>query len=105
MADMTELEQAERNLIAAQAIVDYLRARQTPAPAPRQRRERSNGRVTAATVAERLLREHGQMPTRDLLRAVQQAGARMKDSDGLTKTLTRHPQFVRVSRGVWKVAD
>src|SRR2546430_732748 len=46
VSNLSELEQAERNLIAAQAVYDYLRQRQTPAPQPTLRRPERNARTT-----------------------------------------------------------
>ena len=100
----TELEAAEQQLAYWQTIVDYLRKREKPRPT-RDGVSR-NGTLTARQAAEQALRDAGRpLRTRDLLAAVQEAGARMKDADGLTKTLMRHRTvFVRAGRGEWTLA-
>lgn len=99
-----ELDDARRQLAYWQNVVDYLQKRGCPTPKGGATNNR-NGRPTAAQAAEQALREAGRpLPTRDLLAAVQARGARMKDTEGLTKTLLRHDRFVRAERGVWTLA-
>lgn len=103
MPTKTELEQAEQELARWQTIVDYLRARQ-PSRNGTQRR-RPSGSLTAGQAAEEALRQAGgPMRTPDLLKAVQAAGARMKDTDGLYKTLSRSTKFRKAGRGLWELA-
>jgi hypothetical protein len=100
VAKLGDLEQAERELERWQIIVDYLRS-QRPAPA-RVRAPHQNGRVTVAEAAAQALEAAGApMPVRDLLAVVQKT-AKIKDTEGLAKTLGRFPdRFEKTGRGVW----
>lgn len=104
MPTKSELEHAEAELARWQTIVDYLRTRQPARNGTQQRRARP-GTLTAGQAAEEALRQAGgPMRTPDLLKAVQAAGARMKDTDGLYKTLARSSKFRKAGRGLWELA-
>jgi hypothetical protein len=119
-----ELQHAEAERDRLTVVIAYLRERleegeQTPVPPQQQqrpqqrpqraapkRRTSTSGRITSAAAAEKVLAERGEpMRTRELLDAVQAAGARMKDPDGLFKTLSRSAAFRKVGRGLWALAE
>lgn len=102
---MSDLDQARAELQRWQIIVDYLEHR-TVAPTMRRRRGSRNGKVTVAVAAERVLQKaDGPVKTRDLVAAVRAEGASIKDGEGLTKTLNRHPRFKKAGRGLWTLAS
>jgi hypothetical protein len=103
-----ELAAVEQEIARLEIIRDYLRSREgsSNGAAPRRRRARRQGKVTAAQAAETVLsKASGPMRVKDLLVAVQAEGAQISDGEGLSKTLTRNPKFVRAGRGLWTLAD
>lgn len=118
-----ELQRAEDERDRLDVVIAYLRERlreddeSIPAPnsadapstkTPTRSATARGGqrRMTAAVAAERVLREKGEpIRTPDLLVAVQALGAKMKDSDGLYRTLLRQPKFRRDGRGLWALAE
>jgi len=101
-----QLAEVEAKRSQLDAVAAYLRERiaATPGQTNGGGRKRQ-GVLTAATAAEQVLREHGQMRTPDLLVKVQEAGAQMKDADSLYKTLSRSKRFRRAGRGLWELAE
>lgn len=100
----TELATIEAEIARLEAVRDWLRQHVNGAtPKPSRRR---NGRVTASEAAiEALQAAGGPMRTRDLLVEVQARGAKMKDTDGLYKTLDRDKtRFKKAGRGLWTLA-
>lgn len=93
---------AERDRI--DAVIGYLETQRNGAR-PVQRK-RQPGSVTAAAAAAEALAQAGTpMKIGDLLEAVQARGGRMKDTEGLAKTLGRDKdKFRKVGRGLWTLA-
>lgn len=83
-------------------LIGYLET-QRNGSRPARPRTRPPGALTAAQAALAVLTEAGApMRTGDLLKAVQGRGAKIKDGEGLAKTLGRDKdRFVRVGRGLW----
>lgn len=88
------------------SAITALEALNGAAPAVRARRpRRAAGRVTIAVAAEAALsKADGPVRTRDLVDLVRAEGASVRDGEGLTKTLNRHPQFRKAGRGLWTLA-
>lgn len=102
MSLRTELDHAIKERDRLNVIIAWLEER-APTPVANNKRVRPAGkRPTAAVAAEEALRKAGRpMKTPELLLAVQALGAKIKDSDGLYKTLARYPKFKREGRGLW----
>lgn len=96
-----EILRLEKERDRVDAVIAYLQQQRNGA----RPRRAASGAVTAAQAAEQALREHGgPMRTPDLLAAVQARGAKMKDADGLYKTLHRSATFKKAGRGLWTLA-
>lgn len=102
---VSELAAAEAELGRWQIIVDYLRTHQ---PAPRAARRNGRApRITAAQAAEQVLRANGgPMTTPAIFDAITAIpGVKMKDKDGMYKTLDRDKaRFRKVGPGLWELA-
>lgn len=99
-----ELAIVEAEIAKLETIRDWLRSRSNGRTAARPRR--AGKHLTAAEAAAQALQAAGApMRTPDLLVEVQARGARMKDTDGLYKTLDRDKtRFKKVGRGTWTLA-
>jgi hypothetical protein len=117
-----ELQHAEDERNRLDVVIEYLRERlrgdddqpaNTAAPEsgsskvkPRRATRSGSRRVTAAAAAEQALRQRGEaMKTAEILAEVQTRGAKMKNAEGLYKTLDRSTKFRRDGRGLWALSE
>jgi hypothetical protein len=105
-----ELAHAEDERERLGVVIAYLRDRlkeadqEAPAEPPQAS---TNGAgpyagMTSSRATEHLLESRGKpMKTTDIFDVITAGGVKLRDSDGLYKTLNRNPKFERISRGLW----
>ena len=117
-----ELQRAEEERARLAVVISYLHERLREGDEPsaddgaavvkssvkvtKTRTRSPSQRVTAAAAAEKILRERGRpMKTPDLLPEVQAAGAKIKSTENLFRSLRANPAFRRIGRGLWGLAE
>lgn len=117
-----ELQRAEDDLARLPVVIAYLRERLGEPPAPEAAKSNGSGatgpkrqvsrqlalggRISSASAAAQVLTRAGApMRTPDLLIEVRKLGAQMKNTDNMFRTLVGNPQFKRVGRGLWALAE
>jgi hypothetical protein len=109
-----ELTRAEEERERLAVVIAYLRSRLQEAEddqsQPREtptRQTNSRGPyvgMSSTKAAEKALEAHGApMKTRDLFETITAGGAKIKNVEGLYKSLTRNKRFTRSGRGEWSL--
>ena len=109
-----ELARAEEERERLAVVIAYLNERLKEADEDQPRAEKPAKRTSArgpysgmasTKAGEKALEDHGApMKTRDLFEAITSGGARIKNVEGLYKSLARSKKFVRTGRGEWGLA-